>query len=1209
MSALGKRRPRRKASGTSGLQQRGETPATVPPPPGNEQQGLTIERLAHDGRGVARQPHGKTVFVEGALPGERVDVAVHRAHRRFDEGHSRHIFYASPERVTPPCAHFTRCGGCDLQHLAVEAQRRHKAEVLNDLLARQGIDTPPVVLLAGAASGYRRRARLGVKRDGEGRVHLGFRARGSHRLADIPDCTILMPRLDALLSPLHDLLATLEAPRQVGHLELLQSDGGVHADEEDVLLVVRQLRDHAGDTHRWQAFAEAHCLHLAQWLGRESPSLHWLTAEPSPSYRVPAPGGELTLGFGPGDFLQANVEVNRLMIDTALAWLGDVEGQSLLDLFAGVGNFSLPFAAAGARVTAVEGSPAMVQRLATNARRNGLRHTRPEPVHRPPASPSQRGRSRAFSTSPAIRRPWPVTRHTLCMGDIAWRVSPWQTCSVTPLIWNPCCCSSTHGQDGSRKEERSMVKVRDRHSLTEVGRVDIDHWIERLGEDLKLRDPGELREACALAESLELACERTHRVGSSFRMGLEMADILAELRLDQAALEAAVLYRAVREGMIDIETIGKRFGKEVASLIDGVLQMAAISASQLPSHGMNQHDQQDNLRKMLVTMIDDVRVALIKIAERTCALRQVKEASREKCQRVAREVFDIYAPLAHRLGIGQLKWELEDLSFRFLHEDEYKGIARQLAEKRVDRDRFIHDVVATIRSMLATQGISRYDVEGRAKHIYSIWRKMKRKHIDFSQVHDVHAVRILVPEISDCYIVLGLMHSRWHHVPNEFDDYIANPKKNGYQSLHTAVMGPDNKVLEIQIRTFTMHEEAELGVCAHWRYKGHDTRTKSSSYEEKIAWLRQVLEWQEEVGDFGDLREGLSSDVAPDRIYVFTPDGHVIDLPRVATPIDFAYRVHTEVGHRCRGAKVNGRIVPLTYRLETGQQVEILTASKGGPSRDWLNPGLGYVCTSRARSRIQAWFKHQARDQNLEEGRTLFEREMARLDVDGIDLETLAHRVNYATAEDMYAALGAGDLRIGQVLHQAQHLFGEHDGLEQLDRLLAKPRRTQDKGSGSDITVLGVGNLKTSMANCCHPVPGEEIVGFITQGRGVTVHRQDCPNILQLRMDEPQRIIEVEWGQRASTQYPVDIEIQAWDRSGLLRDVTGVLGQEHVNVLSVNTLTDTDEGIARLTITVEVDGLETLGRLFSRIQQLSNVIEVRRLRSGGHPGKRKETPS
>lgn len=746
-----------------------------------------------------------------------------------------------------------------------------------------------------------------------------------------------------------------------------------------------------------------------------------------------------------------------------------------------------------------------------------------------------------------------------------------------------------------------MVKVREDQPLTASGKVDIQQWLTRLQEDVRLRAPERLADACELAETLELDAPRHHRVwlspGSSFRMGLEMADILGDLKLDQATLEAAVLYRAVREGLLSLEEVTKRFGAEVASLIEGVLQMAAISYPLAPDHGMGQHNQQENLRKMLVNMVGDVRVALIKIAERTCALRQVKDAPREKCLQVAREVADIYAPLAHRLGIGQLKWELEDLSFRYLHEDEYKAIAKLLAEKRLDRDRYIHDVVETIKGLMEAQHIHRYDVDGRAKHIYSIWRKMKRKRIDFSQVHDVRAVRILVPEVADCYTVLGIIHSRWHHVPNEFDDYIANPKKNGYQSLHTAVMGPENKVLEIQIRTFAMHDEAELGVCAHWRYKGHDTNAKSRSYEEKIAWLRQVLEWQDEVGGFGDLREGLSSDVAPDRIYVFTPDGHVIDLPRIATPIDFAYRVHTEIGHRCRGAKINGRIVPLTYKLKTGQQVEILTATKGGPSRDWLNPSLGYVRTSRARAKIQAWFKHQARDQNLDEGRALFDREMRRLDVEGLDLPKLAKAVNYLTAEDMYAAIGAGDLRIGQVLHQAQQLFGETDDQEQLNRLLAKPKRQSSKATKSDITVLGVGNLKTSMANCCRPVPGEPIIGFITQGRGVTIHRQDCSNILQLRLDEPQRIIEVEWGERAQTRYPVTIEIQAWDRSGLLRDVTGLLGNEKVNVLAVNTLTDTDEGIARLRITLEVDGLESLGRLFSRIQQLPNVTEVRRLRN------------
>ncbi|MCM5703264.1 GTP diphosphokinase [Larsenimonas salina] len=756
-----------------------------------------------------------------------------------------------------------------------------------------------------------------------------------------------------------------------------------------------------------------------------------------------------------------------------------------------------------------------------------------------------------------------------------------------------------------------MVKVRESQPLSADGRIDVTAWLEAFAAQVPLKEPDRFARACRLAERLAVEAEARHSEsawrdpGASLHIGLEMASIVAELKLDESALIAAVLYRCVRESLTTVEAVTKEFGSEVGLLVDGVLKMAAISQLQAPAHGLDQHNQQDNLRKMLVTMIDDVRVALIKIVERTCMLREVRNSSRERCLRVAREVFDIYAPLAHRLGVGQLKWELEDLSFRYLHETDYKSIAKQLSEKRLDRDRYISEVISMLETMLTEQGIVPYDISGRAKHIYSIWRKMKRKRIDFSEVYDVRAVRILVPKVADCYTLLGLVHSKWHHVPNEFDDYIANPKKNGYQSLHTAVIGPENKVLEIQVRTFDMHEEAELGVCAHWKYKGTDVDSKSRGYEEKIAWLRQVLEWQEELGELGDISQGLRSDVAPDRIYVFTPEGHVIDLPSKATPIDFAYRVHTEVGHLCRGAKVNGRIVPLTYLLKTGQQVEILTATRGGPSRDWLNPSLGFVRTSRARAKIQSRFKEQDRAQNLEEGRSLLEKEFKRLDLDNLDRVRLAKAVNYNAVDDMYAAIGAGDLRIGQVLSQAQNLFGEDDSdQEQLDRLLTRPRKGVTPDSDS-ITVLGVGNLKTQMANCCHPVPGDQIVGFITQGRGVTIHRQDCPNLLQLKSDEPQRIVEVEWGDRQIAQYPVDIEIQAWDRNGLLRDVTTVLTGEKVNVLSVNTRTNTQEHMATLNITLEVSSIEALGRLFSRIQQLSNVTDIKRLRQGG-PSERGE---
>lgn len=747
-----------------------------------------------------------------------------------------------------------------------------------------------------------------------------------------------------------------------------------------------------------------------------------------------------------------------------------------------------------------------------------------------------------------------------------------------------------------------MVKVRDDQPLKPDGSVDLDLWLSHLQLDVALAHPERVQQASELAAELERQAEAENRQwyegASNLRTGLEMADILGELRMDDDTLIAAILYRGVREELVTLEAVEKGFGKTVAKLIGGVQQMAAISqiqTSDAPAFGQKQN-QLEQLRKMLVAVVDDVRVALIKLAERTCALRQVKTAPREKRLRVAREVFEIYAPLAHRLGIGHIKWELEDLSFRYLEEDSYKYIARLLAEKRMDRDEYIQQVIQSLELAIKAQGINGADLEGRAKHIYSIWRKMKRKKIDFSQVYDVRAVRVLVPEVRDCYAVLGIVHSMFKHIPNEFDDYIATPKENGYRSLHTAVLGPGGKVLEVQIRTFAMHDEAELGVCAHWRYKGTDASGKSNAYEEKIAWLRQVLEWHEEVGDATGIREELQNDVAPDRIYVFTPDGHVVDLPQDATPIDFAYRVHTEIGHRCRGAKVNGRIVPLNYALKTGEQIEILTtAGEGGPSRDWLNPSLGYVRTSRCRAKIQHWFKLQDRDKNMDEGRQLIEKEFKRLGLEGLDMTALAHALNLHEADDLYAALGAGDLRAGQVLSMAQHLFGETEDVDQLDRLLTRPGNRKDQGK-DDITILGVGNLMTQMAKCCQPLPGEEIVGYITIGRGVTIHRHDCTNLNQLRAEDPNRLVNVEWGSKKAQMYPVEIRIKAWDRTGLLRDITMILANERVNVLSVNTLTDKKENQANILLTLEVSGLEALGQVLNKISQLPNVVDVHRFR-------------
>jgi GTP pyrophosphokinase len=744
-----------------------------------------------------------------------------------------------------------------------------------------------------------------------------------------------------------------------------------------------------------------------------------------------------------------------------------------------------------------------------------------------------------------------------------------------------------------------VVKVRDDQPLKHDGKVNVDAWLDKICTEADILEPEKLRHALVVAKIIaeDAVQNSTYWTIDSAQMGLEMAQILAELQLDEASILAAILYRAVREGRLSLAQVRKDFDDEVATLIEGVLRMAAISAIQNTSEEsvLGQREAQvDSLRKMLVSMIDDVRVALIKLAERTAAIRAVKDAPEDKRIKVAREVFNIYAPLAHRLGIGHLKWELEDVSFRYLEPVAYKKIATLLDEKRLARQDYISDVVKTLTHELEHSGIE-CEVNGRAKHIYSIWRKMKRKDIEFSQVYDVRAVRILVPSLRDCYASLGVIHSLWRHIPHEFDDYIANPKENGYQSLHTAVIGPESKGMEVQIRTQEMHEDAELGVCAHWKYKGTDTNAKDAAYEQKIAWLRQVVEWHEEIGDLPELMSDLRSDINPDRIYVFTPDGHVVDLPPTATSVDFAYRVHTEIGHCTRGAKVNGRIVPLTYQLKTGEQIEILTSKEARPSREWLNQDSGYINTARARAKVAHWFKLQAKDTNQEEGRLLLMRELDRLDLARVPLSEVATAMNMKNAEDLFAAIGAGDIRLGQVVSYISRQTDIKQPQQELPLLKAATVASKNK----DISIRGVGHLLTQIAQCCQPVPGDDISGYVTLGRGVSVHRQDCENIMHHERTEPQRILEVSWGGKVSQMYPVDIDISAYDRTGLLRDVSLVLANSDVNVVAVNTKSEKKDHLAHMQITVEIDSLSKLGRVLNKLNQLPNVLTVRRSRSYG----------
>ncbi|WP_045860494.1 GTP diphosphokinase [Teredinibacter purpureus] len=744
-----------------------------------------------------------------------------------------------------------------------------------------------------------------------------------------------------------------------------------------------------------------------------------------------------------------------------------------------------------------------------------------------------------------------------------------------------------------------MVKVRQDHPIDHEGAIDIVAWSKRIQElaHVPASTQENLHQACLLAQQVvSLDGDNNSDWGegySTLNAGLEMAEILAELQLDEETLIAAILYRSVRENKLSSQAVTDAFGKVVAHLLEGVKQMAAISG--LSNHtnesvfGQESEEQSENIRKMLVAMVDDVRVALIKLAERTCAIRAVKKAPVERRQKVAREVSEVYAPLAHRLGIGHIKWELEDLAFRYLQPFDYKYIAKLLDERRLDRQAYIDNVISLLHTALGEENI-KAEIYGRAKHIYSIWRKMRRKKIGFSEVYDIRAVRILVANDRECYTVLGLVHALWRNIPREFDDYIANPKENGYRSLHTAVKGPENQVLEVQIRTGDMHEEAEFGVCAHWRYKDTDKDENSDSYEQKIEWLRQVLEWHEEIGG-NPLDEHLPKTIEQDRIYVFTPDGHVVDLPAHATPVDFAFRIHSDVGIRCRGAKINGRIVPLNYALRTSDQVEILTGKRETPSRDWLNSSLGYITTSRARSRLQHWFKEQDRDQNIDDGRALLDHEFKRLAVVNLDYQALAQKLHLKSLEDLYAAVGTADIGVEKVINAAQRLLNIDTNEEPVASLVG--RATNETG-GADVFISGVGNLLSHISRCCKPIPGDRIAGYITLGRGVSIHRLDCINLMQRQAIEPERIISVNWAEEPSQSYSVTICVEAFDRHGLLRDITTLLDREKVNVSAMQTLSNKKKNTVDMTLQIEIADFNELSRVLAKLNHLPNVSSVRR---------------
>ncbi len=664
-----------------------------------------------------------------------------------------------------------------------------------------------------------------------------------------------------------------------------------------------------------------------------------------------------------------------------------------------------------------------------------------------------------------------------------------------------------------------------------------------------------------------------------------IAETLADLRLDTRTVMAGLLHDVVEDTGITLAEVRHEFGDEVANLVDGVTKLSHIELQVRPQDSRAEADSRaESLRKMVLAMAEDVRVVLMKLADRLHNMRTLGAMPADKRARTARETLEIFAPLANRLGIWQMKWELEDLSLRHLDPEGYRELARKLEERRRDRDAEVQQIVALLRQRLKDQRIEA-DVSGRAKHIYSIYKKMQRKDLDFDHVYDLRGVRIIVNSVSECYAALGIVHSLWRPIHGTFDDFIANPKDNMYQSLHSAVVGPGGRPLEVQIRDWEMHRTAEYGIAAHWRYKEPGTR-HDVVFENKIAWLRQLLDWRLDVTDAGDFLDSLKTDVFRDRLYVFTPKGDIIDLPAGATPIDFAYHVHTDVGHRCRGAKVNGHLVGLDTVLKNGDQVEILTAKRGGPSRDWLNIDLGYVRTARARQKIRTWFRRQDREQNITLGREMLERELKRLGYQG-SLDQVATTLGYETVEDLHAAVGYGDLNTAQVATRL---------LEAEEKPLADelPIEVRPVESTSPVNVRGVGAILTTLAKCCRPVPGDDITGYVTRGRGVTVHRRDCPNILN--SNEPERMIEVDWGSREErSRYPVSVHIRAWDRGGLLRDIAAVVADEDINMSAANVVTHRKENMATITATLEIRNMAQLSRTLARLEHLPNVLEARRL--------------
>ena len=726
----------------------------------------------------------------------------------------------------------------------------------------------------------------------------------------------------------------------------------------------------------------------------------------------------------------------------------------------------------------------------------------------------------------------------------------------------------------------------------------LDSLIEKIEENCNNVDLEEVKKAYYLAEKAHASQKRES--GEPYLIHpVEVASILAELGMDTNTIISGLLHDVIEDTEYTYKDLSEMFSEEVANLVDGVTKLGKIK------YKSKEEQQADNVRKMLLAMAKDIRVIIIKLADRLHNMRTLKFMSKEKQKEKAKETLEIYAPLAHRLGISKIKWELEDISFRYLHEEEYYELVREIAEKRVEREAYIKTIIEDLKEKLEGSGIYS-DIEGRPKHFYSIYRKMVNKNKSIEQIFDLTAIRILLNSVKDCYAALGIVHTIYKPIPGRFKDYIAMPKPNMYQSLHTTVIGPQGKTFEIQIRTFEMHKTAEYGIAAHWKYKeGTEKSNKEETFETKLSWLRDMLEWGKETTDAEEFIEGFKIDLFSDEVFVFTPKGVVINLPNESTPIDFAYRIHTDIGNRCIGAKVNGKMVTLDYKLKTGQIVEILTSpSDKGPNLDWLS----IVKSNHAKSKIRQWFKKAQREENVYKGKELIEKEAKKQYVVFSELvkteeyEKLAKRYNFNTIEDLYATVGLGLTSASTIIlrlkeeHNLEKQVQEHEINKSIEEQIAKAEKKSKINTGYGVTIKGLDNLMVRFAQCCNPVPGDEVVGYVTKGRGVSVHRKDCSNIINLQQKEKEKFVEVEWGVAKGAAYIAEIEVKTEDRMGVLADIMTIITENKWALDSLNAKSGKGN-LATINIKVKIDSIEALKTLMRKIRKLPGIIDVYRVNS------------